>query len=234
MTRSYKIMLAMLGMGLSIPAQAANLITNGGFESPGGAGSAVLGAGFNLDGWTVTGDSGNSVFYLKNDYVEPGITFPSHGGDFSVDLTGAGNTSPLDGVFQNVATTIGSRYKLTFWIGNQASFGGASSTFYSTASTAGLWINDVLAGDFTNADETSATVNWQQFTYGFTATSASTKIAFLNNTPVIDNYLGLDDVSLTAVPEPASWAMMIAGFALAGGAMRRANGRRQSMQRLLA
>nr|WP_281422184.1 PEPxxWA-CTERM sorting domain-containing protein [Sphingobium xanthum] len=35
---------------------------------------------------------------------------------------------------------------------------------------------------------------------------------------------GLDNISLTplgAIPEPASWALMIGGFALAGAAMRR-------------
>ena len=32
---------------------------------------------------------------------------------------------------------------------------------------------------------------------------------------------GIDNVSIVAVPEPASWAMMIGGFALAGAAARR-------------
>lgn len=32
---------------------------------------------------------------------------------------------------------------------------------------------------------------------------------------------GIDNVSITAVPEPESWAMMIGGFALAGAALRR-------------
>ena len=32
---------------------------------------------------------------------------------------------------------------------------------------------------------------------------------------------GIDNVSITAVPEPASWALMIGGFALAGAALRR-------------
>jgi hypothetical protein len=36
---------------------------------------------------------------------------------------------------------------------------------------------------------------------------------------------GLSEVRFTAVPEPASWAMMIGGFAAAGGAMRRRNAR---------
>ncbi len=48
-----------------------------------------------------------------------------------------------------------------------------------------------------------------------------------------DDGLGVDDFSLTptllpqvgAVPEPSTWAMMIAGFGLIGGAMRRRTGR---------
>jgi hypothetical protein len=221
--RFVKPIFATLALTLIAPAPAAaNIIVNGGFETPGSPGNPVYGAGSNIGGWTVTGNPSNAVFYLRSDYSEPGITFPSHSGGYSVDLTGAGNTSPLDGVFQNVATMVGTNYNLSFWIGNQASFGGTSSIFYSTPSTAGLFINDIFASNFTNADETSATVNWKQFTYNFTATSANTKIAFLNNTPVVDNYLGLDDVSLiAAIPEPATWMMMIIGFGFVGAGLRR-------------
>ena len=55
-------------------------------------------------------------------------------------------------------------------------------------------------------------INFQLFTTTFTATGTSTLIAFSNGTPVGDNYAGLDDVSLIAVPEPTTWAMMILGF----------------------
>jgi hypothetical protein len=49
------------------------------------------------------------------------------------------------------------------------------------------------------------------------------KLAFAGNDPDPDNIgLVIDNVSLdvSAVPEPASWAMMIAGFGLVGGALR--------------
>jgi hypothetical protein len=62
-------------------------------------------------------------------------------------------------------------------------------------------------------------MNWKAFSVNFFATDA-TKIAFTNGN-IGDNALGLDDVSISAVPEPASWAMLIGGFGLTGAAMRR-------------
>ena len=39
-------------------------------------------------------------------------------------------------------------------------------------------------------------------------------------------YIWIDNVSLSAAPEPAAWAMMVAGFGLVGGALRSARRRR--------
>ncbi len=44
-----------------------------------------------------------------------------------------------------------------------------------------------------------------------------------SNTVFSGNDLGIDDISLSAAPEPASWAMMLAGFGLVGFSMRRRN-----------
>ena len=43
--------------------------------------------------------------------------------------------------------------------------------------------------------------------------------AFLRDTPITDNHGGIS-LSLASVPEPATWAMMIMGFGLIGGAYR--------------
>jgi hypothetical protein len=43
--------------------------------------------------------------------------------------------------------------------------------------------------------------------------------AFLRDKPVTDNFGGIS-LSLASVPEPATWAMMIMGFGLIGGAYR--------------
>lgn len=57
--------------------------------------------------------------------------------------------------------------------------------------------------------------------FGFTTTGAVNSIAFQARSDII----GFDDIRFdfvnAAVPEPATWAMMIGGFGLVGGAMRR-------------
>lgn len=72
---------------------------------------------------------------------------------------------------------------------------------------------------------------WVPQSLTFKATSSSAKIQF---DTVGNNYaccdVGLDNVSLTAaVPEPASWALMIAGFGIVGTGLRR-----QRMLRVVA
>jgi hypothetical protein len=65
---------------------------------------------------------------------------------------------------------------------------------------------------------------WQQVTLLFTATKTTETLKFLsdgspsNNLPPV---AFLDGVSLTMVPEPATWAMMLVGFGGLGAALRR-------------
>ncbi len=75
--------------------------------------------------------------------------------------------------------------------------------------------------------------------YGTTITLASITSVFgqVNDTYYPnDGGAFLVDVSLRetsgAVPEPASWALMLAGFGLMGAAMRRANGQRRTNLRV--
>jgi hypothetical protein len=208
-------MFVALGALVSVSSASAAIV-NGGFELPNpGVPLTQYGSVVNTDigGWTVTGDPTNAVLLLSNTYAESGITFNPHSGNYAVDLTGAGNTGPTDGVFQNVATVAGQLYKLSFWVGNAAgSPGGGNTPFYTLPSSTNLVIGLSGAGSFTNPNQSPGGINWQEFSHTFTASGPSTKIWFLNNTPLLDNYLGLDDVSIAAVPEPSTWAMIILGF----------------------
>jgi hypothetical protein len=56
-------------------------------------------------------------------------------------------------------------------------------------------------------------------TFYFTASGPSTDLIFAGTNPGPYGPV-IGDVSMTAVPEPASWALMILGVAVAGGALR--------------
>ena len=86
--------------------------------------------------------------------------------------------------------------------------------------------NDVaLSFDGTSIfDLTPTSDSWTTYTASFTATGTSGLLSFATNNPFGDNDSGLDNVRVTgaqgAVPEPASWALMLGGFGMVGGAMR--------------
>lgn len=228
MIRSFAAATAVLFLATPV---SANLLLNGGFETPGTGPVpyAIYGTGANIGGWTATGAPGsaNAVLVLKNTYTETNVNFHVKSGEYAIDLTGVSNSGPLDGVFQDVATIAGRQYDLSFWVGNATGSGApntAYTLYYTQSSAVELQIAAAPVATYTNSNVTLGDVNWQQFSYSFTATGSSTRVAFLNRTAdgpsIFDNYLGLDDVVLTerisAVPEPSTWAMIIIGFAGVG------------------
>ena len=211
--------LLIAGAVIAAPANAAvNLVVNGGFESPvTSPGSYILASGgSSFTGWNVLGN-GTNVILINQSYQEQGLVFNPNNGAASIDLTGAGNTGPATGISQTVSTGLGN-YTLSFFVGNASPTGGNSGN-YTQPSTINLSINGGAIQSFSNSDNTNLAINWKPFSLTFFA-SGPTTIAFTNGTSG-DNMLGLDDVSMAAVPEPASWAMLIAGFGLTGAVMRR-------------
>ena len=89
-------------------------------------------------------------------------------------------------------------------------------------STDGISFTQVLAG--TLAMGTGGALAAQSF--DLTGAARYVQLNLLNNHATDPSYIpytatGLAEVSFGAVPEPATWAMMISGFGLVGGAMRR-------------
>ncbi len=198
---------------------SANLLGDPGFEATALSGQqlATYYAGQSFGGaWTV---AGGQVTVVPTTYTEgsgPPIVFNAHGGNNWLDLTGLGNAGPTDGIYQDIATTAGRRYDLSFYVGN-ADTDGNEATFYADPSTVNLSINGGAYTPFINADITENRDNWKFFATSFIASGPSTRIAFFNGTPLTDDANGVDDVSLTGgIPEPASWVLLVTGFGAVG------------------
>lgn len=173
-----------------------SLLLNCSFESPvvpvGGFQPFV--PGDDLDGWDVIGAQGN-VGPLSGAYVENGFSWAANDGAQTLDLTGASDTAT--GVSQNVPTTPGQRYKLSFWIGNIVS----PDTGNGTASTVDVLIDNAPVLHPTNSDGAGAkTLAWSKFELAFTATQASTSVGLVNADPATDNSNIIDNVIVIEAP----------------------------------
>jgi len=195
---------------LALPNFAANLITNGSFETPivpvGGFTNFLAGSSFS--GWTVVGPSGTDVSIVSGSYVSNGATFPAESGVQWLDLTGYLSNN-VEGVQQSAPTIPGHTYQLTYYVGNVTAPG------YGVASTVNISIDGVPTFSDTNSMISPTLLVWQQFTHTFTATGTTTVLDFLNGDPPNDNSNGIDNVMVTAVtsmvPEPTSLLLLASG-----------------------
>ncbi len=206
------LVMAVAATVVAAPAQAANLIVNGSFEANGGGGVQLLNGSNALGPWVVDGPSGEL-------YWQPNGTngTVSQDGVYNLDLTGIcdnGDRCPaglFGGVSQTIPTVTGERYHLSFWGGNWIPQG-APSGIRASAGDASI--------DFLIPTATTTFTEWNHFGLDFTALSDSTVVAFVGTAG--HTLIGLDNVSVeSVVPEPATWAAMIFGLGLAGGALRR-------------
>lgn len=190
-------------------ASPVNLITNGDFESvaPGstfGSGFQVVNNGSSaITGWTV---GATSVDLVRNAYNAID--------GYSIDMLGTPGPGYLSQSFNVLA---GQTYNLSFDMarnsgaaagqGVSVNFGGVTGSFYSTAAASNTLYSNTLS--FTAATTGLATLSF--------ASAAKVGTPF-------DNYSGavIDNVSvMTAVPEPETYAMLLAGLGLMGFLRRR-------------
>lgn len=220
--------LAALGATLALaavsPAMAANLITNGGFENQSDAPATPTGSYTSNSPTNWTTDSGwNSSLY--NQVVGATYVYP-HSGSYAVRFFGSspyGSPATLSQMFTDV---IGGSYTVAFFTynNNYAGVTGSRPQNYLTAAAGGQSISvpDNVRGGFVSAGCYDC---WVQETFSFIGTGSDT-LSIAANTD--KGYWYLDDVSVTggaisvaAVPEPSTWAMMLVGFGGIGFSMRR-------------
>jgi hypothetical protein len=220
-----KGLLAVCALSVVGGVARGNLVTNPSFETEVPAVAAGSFQLFNtgstgIAGWTATGAAGTQIAAVSTTFVQDGITFEAENGNVWIDLTGY-NSNSTEGIEQTVTTATGTNYVLTFYVGNTT---GAPGTFGLT-SEVGLDINGTQVNTYTNSNADLTGLNWEQFTYDFTAAGTSTTIGFVNLDSSSDNSNGLDMVDLevgaSSVPEPASIGLVGSALALIAFLMRR-------------
>lgn len=190
---------AMATLAIASPAVALTTFTNN-FESGGyaGTGFETLGA---YEGWTAS-----SGFIEVQHGNVAGL---SHSGTHHVELDSTTNSSMTRSIDQGL-------YTLSFFYSNRPNVVAASNGI-------NVLLNNVIILTIPGALGGAGTA-WTQYDINFDAALGGPNALTFSATGTSDSFGGyLDDISLqaSAIPEPASWAMMVIGLGIVGGALRR-------------
>ena len=202
-----RLLAATAALLLASSASAVTVV-NGSFED----GIVLPDGGFTtLDTGDTTSIPGWEVLTAGVDYIS--TYWQASDGTRSLDLS-AGTSG---GVMQTITgLEIGKHYRVTFDL--SANPGGALGTKRALVSET----DGVAESRFyeLTAANTNADMLYQTYTYDFVASHTFGDLQFRSEE--FNPYgIVLDNVSISIVPEPAVWGLMIAGFGLAGFAARR-------------
>jgi PEP-CTERM motif len=189
---------------LTGPIAKANLITNGGFEDPNIGINFYVNEPTSFSGWTVVT---NNV-----DIVNPSVGWnaPAAEGNQVLDLVGFNSTGGIAST--SFATTPNTTYFFGFAYANNPGFSPASAS-YNVFDANNL---SLLSGSVTHGTSANGNLDWNFVTGTFTADTTTSTLQFLTTLGGSSGGILLDAVEVAPVPEPATWAMMIVGFAGVG------------------
>ncbi|MBN1256983.1 MAG: choice-of-anchor C family protein [Planctomycetes bacterium] len=178
---------------------SASLINNGSFES----GLEEIGLWTNLDPSSTSIDSW-TVINSNIDYN--GSYWEASDGERSLDLNGSNGPG---GIEQSFTTVIGQEYLVSFDIAGNPSTNTSNNTAIK-------WLRVAAAGDsadfsFDIAGNTEADMGYETKDWTFIATATSTNLQFISLDSTMKYGPVLDNVIVTAIPEPASLALLCLG-----------------------
>jgi hypothetical protein len=205
----------------------------------GATGALASTGGTDVAGWTTEGFNfvftpGTATTSGAVTHYGPSLVFHGPGNGTAngfVDSPAGGNFIASDGAFtpytqplsQTVSgLTVGNLYAISFWYASaqQLGYDGDTTSGWTVSLGSESWSTP------TNYNPNHGFTDWQYVTKIFTAQNTTETLSFLaygapEGQPPFSL---LDGISAMEVPEPATWAMMLLGFGLIGGIMRRSGG----------
>jgi len=171
-----------------------NLVTNGSFEATSNAHSL----GF---GWTVSG-----AFIIEGfDYFVDTLPADAEAGTHSF---AGGAIGDLGFISQNIATVVGQHYDIHLWLANLSGFSDGTAIEV-------LWGGNIVYPLTTDI----LGFGYRQIVIDPVATSTTTSLSIGLRDDSL--YLNVDNISVRAVPEPTTLALLLGGLSAAGLSRRR-------------
>jgi hypothetical protein len=242
MLREALLALSCLSLSVSVPAMAAlpNLVTNGDFSQLQTNASQQFGSGYSgatneLTGWATSGYnfvylpgtadtsgasgvSGNVKLWGPGDGSANGLTSgaPTAGGTFNGNYVAADGAYQVSAITQTVSGLIPGYAAAVSFV-----WAGAQQSGFTGPTTDNWTVSLAPAGQSNNqVTPTVSLLNhgfsgWMSETFTFIPTSATEVLSFLaTGTPSGQPpFALLASVSVTNVPEPATWGLMLTGIA---------------------
>jgi hypothetical protein len=204
--RTMAIALACFG---ATSANAANIVLNGGFEDTASS-TPTYGSNLVPNGtWSVFNSLAGTWSSTAGIEVRNNVAGAAFEGVKYVELDVYGNTK----IQQTLRTVVNQQYELSFWYSPREG---------TSAATNGVtWAFGGNSGSVIGPAGVSSGNQWAGFTQTFTATSTSTVLSFTGRGNSDGYGTSLDAVSVSAVPEPSDFAMMLAGLAVIGAVVRK-------------
>lgn len=196
----------------SASSAMANIVTNGSFEDLTGfsLGNATWGLSNTLSGWKKNSPDMFEI-QLAKDFQTSATGFynsfnASHDGAHYLEL----NANGLGDISQTLATVAGQRYRLAFAYSGRSDSGTGNDSLLDVY-WGGSKINPVVI-------DASPTSGWHTRDYFLNATEGSTELRFVSRGPIRSASYGsyLDGITVSAVPEPATVGLLLAGLGMIG------------------
>jgi hypothetical protein len=209
-------------LAVATPAQAANLVVNGNFES----GNVGFTSGYTYSPGSNTAAGEYTVTANPNSWNGYFVMAGDHTTGSGLMLAANGSQTLGTVVWQSVPIAIlsGTNYFFEAFVMNLYAASPPNLTFTVSLDGGAELVLDTLSVPIT-------TGVWNGLSTSFASGGATTANLYLRNaqTAFSGNDFAIDDIFLdtqsivnpSAVPEPATWAMMLLGFGLVGSAMRR-------------